>query len=174
MENWTIGGGCCCCCILTCNSKSFAMFLGNFRCEKGPIWFQNRPIWFQNRPIWFQKGPIWFQKGPICFTGVPFHKCPIYFTDVPFISKQQVPQHYHCVLHLTAEGNKHTHLFQGRPIYFKASPPALSLRLASDCWSEQASYQQEMSTVQHDIPCHYVQANNFDDAGILQKDVATL
>ena len=117
-------------------SKSFAMFLGNFRCEKGPIWFQNRSIWFQNRPIWFQKGPIWFQKGPICFTGVPFHKCPIYFTDVPFISKQQVSQNYHCVLHLTAEVNKHTsrkcqqsntiysHLFQGPSHLFQSNSPS--------------------------------------------------
>ena len=73
-----------------------------------------------------KKVPFVSERGPICFKKVPFvsershllHKCPIYFTDVPFISKQQVPQHYHCVLHLTAEGNKHTHLFQGRPIYF--------------------------------------------------------
>ena len=91
-------------------------------------------------PEWEKRSHL-FQKGPICFKKVPFvsershlfQKGPICFRKVPFTSQM-------------------SHLFHRCPIYFKAtSLPALSLRIASDCWREQASYQQEMSTVQHDI-----------------------
>ena len=91
-----------------------------------------------------KKVPFVSERGPICFKKVPFvsershllHKCPIYFTDVPFISKQQVSQNYHCVLHLTAEVNKHTsrkcqqsntiysHLFQGPSHLFQSNSPS--------------------------------------------------